>query len=276
MTLHTRHDSAALRPGLIILAGVTSLALVLGTILLLPPPNIRNVAQRLIPPETLIVSELNYGDLIGMSGSTERSLTVVADFYRDRLRLGRGAIVGSGISSWSQGGLFGRVRSGVTMPYAAEGFVILVRDKDQFTAVIASRATNENRTSIEVFCKRTAVSRDAPNSPGNPAIPFGPPNARPGSSASSLFVSGAMFTAASPLADIAAYYFTNVLRTPVLSPTNGAISPAGSGMSSLPKRAGADSATFVLRPNMSQTVLIHCFRSPASTQTHVLVGCSTQ
>lgn len=272
MPITHRDDADALRPGLIILIGVAAIALVLLTILLLPSPSIRTVAERLIPPGTLIVSELNYGDLIGMSGSTEASLVDVAEFYRKELRLGRGAIVGSGISVWFDGGLFGRFRSGATMPYTTEGFVILVRTRNELSAVIASRATNENTTSIEVFCERKSA-RQQPG--GNRATLFGPPNAKAGSTAFSLLTSAAMFTTPSALTNISAYYFTNVLQASLPFPTNWAISPTGSGMVLIPKRAGAESATFLLRSNINETVLIHCFRSGTSTQTHILVGCAT-
>ena len=249
-----------------------AIALALLTILLLPPPNIRTVAERLIPPDTQIISELNYGDLIGVSGSTERSLIDVAAFYRERLRLSSGAIVGSGISSWSEGRLIGGFRSGVTMPYDTEGFVILLWDKKELIAVIASRATNESVTSIELFCERKPATQAAGFSRGSRAARFAPPDALPGSSASALLIDGAMFKADFPFTNIASHYFTNILKTPVPSLTNWTVSPAGSSMASIPKRTGARSATFVVRSATNETVVIHCFRSANSPQTHVLVG----
>ena len=267
-----RHTSAALRPGLIILLGVAAIALILITILLLPPPNIRTAVERLIPPDTQLISELNYGDLIGMSGSTERTLIDLAAFYRKRLRLSSGAIVGGGISSWSEGRLIGGFRSGLTMPYDAEGFVILVRDKKELIAVIASRATNENVTSIELFCERKPAAQAAGFSRGSRAARFGPPDASPGSSASAPLIDGAMFKTGSPFTNVASHFFTNVLETSVPSLTNWTVSRAGSGMASIPKRIGARSVTFVMRSGTNETVVIHCFRSTNSPQTHVLVG----
>ena len=270
----------ALRPGLIILVGVLGIALLLIIVLLLPPPNIRGAAERLIPPGALIVSELNYGDLIGMSGSTEASLIDVARFYRERLRLGRGAIVGGGISSWSESRLFRGARAGVTMPYTTEGFVIMVRDKNELLVVIASRATNENATSIEVFCERNPDNNRPLSIEGlkalNRANRFGPPEGVSGSSASGLRMRSAIFRSSAQLTNILAHYFTNVLTEPPAGPTNGVVSPAGNAMISTPKRAVANSATFFARPSANETVLIHCYRSAGSTQTHVLVGCSVK
>jgi len=272
VTLGSQRNSGPLKPGLIILLGVTAIALVLITVLLLPPPKIRSAAEQLIPPGALIVSELNYGDLIGMSGSTEAPLIDVAEFYRERLRLGRGAIVGSGIASWSEGRLFGRLRSGVTMPYTTEGFVILVRDKKELLVVVASRATNENATSIEIFCERAPKGRAFAKVGLNPAISFSPPEGTSTSSAASLFTQSAIFTSSAQFTNIITHCFTNVLGIPPVASTNWAISPAGSGMVSIPKRRSANSATFLARLGTDQTVIIHCFRSRNSTQTYVLVG----
>jgi hypothetical protein len=212
---------------------------------------------------------LNYGDLIGMSGSTDAALSDVAEFYRKRFRLGRGRI---GVSAFWDGGLFGRFRSGVTMTYTTEGFVILVRERSELLAVAASRATNENR-SIEVFCERKRARQEATGV--NRATRFGPPNATAGGSAWSLLTSSATFTTPSALTSVTPYYLTNVLHASLSSPTS-AISPAGSGMVSIPKRMGADSATFLARPGANETVLSHCFRSANSTQTHVLVGSASK
>ena len=271
MTGRPQRNAAALKPGLIILLGVVAIALVLITILLLPPPNIRSAAQRLIPPGTTIVSELNYGDLIGMSGSTDASLSDVAEFYRKRFRLGRGRI---GVSAFWDGGLFGRFRSGVTMTYTTEGFVILVRERSELLAVAASRATNENRTSIEVFCERKRARQEATGV--NRATRFGPPNATAGGSAWSLLTGGATFTTPSALTSVTPYYLTNVLHASSPSPSTSGVSRAGSGMVSIPKRTGGASATFLVRTNVREAVLIHCFRSATSTQTHVLVGCASR
>jgi hypothetical protein len=243
---------------------------------LLPPPNIRTVAERLIPPDTLIISELNDGDLIGMSGTTDRSLIDVDAFYRQCFRLTGRAIVGSGITSWSERRLLGGFRSGVTMPSGTNGFVILLRDKKELVAVAASRATNESLTYIEIFCERKPAAQASSFSRGNRAARFAPPYAAFSSSASSLLIDGAMSATASSLTNLAAYYFTNVFRVPLPSLTNWAVSPAGGGIFSIPKRTGAESATFLLRSNINETVLIHCFRSGTSTQTHVLVGCATR
>jgi len=270
--LGSQRNSGTLKPGLIILVGVVAIALVLVTVLLLPPPNIRGVAEQLIPPGTAIVSELNYGDLIGMSGSTEASLIDVAEFYRERLRLGRGPIVGGGISSWSEGRPFGGLRSGVTMPYTTEGFVILLSEKKEFLAVIASRATNESRTSVEIFCERAPRARGFGSGAFNRASRFSPPEGSSGSSASSFFLNSAIFTSGAQHTNIITYYFTNALSIPPVASTNRAVSPAGGGMVSIPKRTSANSATFLARPGTNETVLIHCFRSPNSTQTHVFVG----
>jgi hypothetical protein len=271
-----RRNSGALRPGLIVVIGVAAIALVLTAIVLLPPPNIRTVAECLIPPDTLIISELNHGDLIGMSGTTDRSLIDVDAFYRERFRLTGRAIVGSGITSWSERRLLGGFRSGVTMPDATNGFVILLRDKKELVAVIAPRATNESLTYIEIFCERKPAAQASSFSRGNRAARFAPPDTAFGSSASSLLIDGAMSTTLSAPTNLTAYYFTNVFRVPLPSLTNWTVSPAGGGMFSIPKRTGAESATFLLRSNINETVLIHCFRSGTSTQTHVLVGCATR
>ena len=276
VTLGSQRNFGALRPGLVIFLGVTAIALVLIAVLLLPPPNIRSVAKRFVPPDTLIISELNYGDLIGMSGGTHMSLTDVADFYRKRLRLGRGTIVGGGISSWSEGRLFAGFRSGVTMPYTTEGFVILVRDKNKLLAVVASRATNENTTSIEVFCERAAGVGVFSAGASKRANHFSPPDGSTGSSASSPFLNSAIFTSNAPFTNIITYYFTNVLTTPPIASTNWAISPAGNGMVSVPKRPGASSATFLARAGTNETVIIHCFRAKSSARTHVLVGSASK
>jgi hypothetical protein len=270
--LGSQRNSGVLRPGLIILLGVIAIALVLITILLLPLPNVRSVAERLIPPGTTVVSELNYGDLIGMSGSTEASLIDVAEFYRERFRLGRGPIVGGGISSWSEGRLFGRLRSGVTMPYTTEGFVILVRDKKELLVAVASRATNETATSVEIFCERAPKGRAFATTGLNRAISFSPPEGTSASSAASLFTQSTIFTSGAQFTNIITHCFTNVLGSPPVASTNWAVAPAGSGMVSIPKRTSANSATFVARHDTNQTVIIHCFRSANSTQTHVLVG----
>jgi hypothetical protein len=207
-----------------------------------------------------------------MSGSTEASLRDVAEFYRERFGLGRGTIIGGGISSWSESRLFGRVRSGVTMPYTTEGFVILVRDRKELLAVVASRATNENATAIEIFCER-ALDRGGSRQGLSAFINrFNPPRGSSGSSASSLFLDSAIFTSKATLTNVIAHYFTKVLKTPPVVSTNWALSPAGDGMVLIPKRTGANSATFLARPGTNETVLIHCFRSSTSTQTHVLVS----
>ena len=265
-----QRSSGALRPGLIILLGVVAIALVLVTILLLPAPNIRGVVKPLIPPGTTIVSELNYGDLIGISGDTEASLTDVAEFYRERLRLGRGPIVGGGISSWSKNSLFGGLRSGVTMPYSTEGFVILVSDKKELLAVVASRAANETTTCVEVFCKRGPDGR-ALRTRANSLIPV---DGVAGASALSALVDCAMFTSSATFSNITADYLTKSLKAQPQVITNRVVSPAGNGMVSVPKRTGADSATFLARITTltNETLIIHCFRSPNSAQTHVLVG----
>ncbi len=273
MTLRSQRNLGTLKPGLIILLGLIAIALVIITILLLPPPNIRRAAERLIPPNTTVVSELNYGDLIGISGSTEASLTDVAEFYRERFRLGRGTMVSGGISSWSESSVFGRFRSGVVMPYTTEGFAILLRDKTAVQMVVASRATNENATSIEVFCEQKSKLKNFSGLVGA-ASRFTPPQGNAASSASSLLMDSAMFTSTLALTDIATHYFTSVLGTPPLASTNWTVSPTGRGMVSIPKRTGAESVTFLARTaNTDETVLIHCFRSAPSTQTHVLVGC---
>jgi len=268
VTLGSQRNSGVLRPGIIILLGVTVIALVLVTILLLPPPNIRSVAERLIPPRTSIRSELNYGDLIALSGSTEASLTDVAEFYRERLRLGRGPIVGGGISSWSENKPFTGLRSGVTMPYSTEGFMILVSDKKELLAVVASRTANEATTCIEVFCKRGPLGRTL-RTRANSLIPV---DGIAGGSALSAFVDCAMFTSSAKFSNITTDFLTNGLKWPPQALTNGGVSPAGNGMVSMPIRTGADSATFLARIGTNETVLIHCFRSPNSAQVHVLVG----
>jgi hypothetical protein len=246
---------------------------VLIVVVLLPPPNIRRVAERLIPPGASIVSELNSGDLIGMSASTEAPLIEVAEFYRERFGLGRGTVVGGGISSWSESMRFGGLRSGVTMPYTTEGFAIVLREKKELLAVVASRATNENATSIEIFCERLTKAKGLPLvQRANSANQFNPPEGSSGSGASSWSMDSAIFTSNAQLTDIVTHYFTNVLNIPPIASTNRAVSPAGHGMVSIPKRTVADSVTFLIRPGTNETVLIHCFHSPGSTQTHVLVG----
>ena len=157
------------------------------------------------------------------------------------------------------------------MPYSTEGFVILVRDKKELAAVVASRATNENVTSIEIFCERAP---DRGSRQGLLAVinRFSPPRGSSGSSASSLFLDSAIFTSNAELTNVIAHYFTKVLKTPPVISTNWVVSPAGDGMVLIPKRTGANSATFLARPGTNETVLIHCFRSPSSTQTHVLVS----
>jgi hypothetical protein len=268
VTLGSQRNSGALKPGRIVLLGVVAIALVLVAILFLPPPNIRSAADRLIPPGASIVSELNYGDLIGMSGSTEASLTSVADFYRERLRLGRGPIVGGGISNWSKSSLFGGLRSGVTMPYSTEGFVILVSDKKELLAVVASRATNETTTCVEIFCKRGPEGRIL-RTRANSLVPV---DGVAGASALSALVDCATFTSSATFSSITTDYLTNDLKAQPQALTNWGVSPAGNGMVSIPKRTGANSATFLVRSGTNETVLIRGFRSSTSTQTHVLVG----
>jgi hypothetical protein len=265
-----------MRPGFIIVMGVAVIALVLTTILLLPPPNIRKVAERLMPPDTLIISELNYGDVIGVSGTTTQSLVNVAKFYRQRLQLGQSAIVGSGISSWSEARvLFGGFRSGVMMPYSIEGFAILIRDKSDLRAIVASKATNESATTVEVFCERKNKLKNFSGLVGK-ASRFSPPQGIASSSASSLLIDSAIFMSVSSFTNIVGHYLTNTPGTSPLAPTNRTVLPAGRSMVSIPERSGAQSATFLVRGSTDETVLIHCFRSGASTQTHVLVGCAAR
>ena len=158
------------------------------------------------------------------------------------------------------------------MPYTTEGFVILVRGKQELLAVVASRATNENATSIEIFCERAPKARAFAPTGLNPAIGFSPPEGTSTSSAASLYTQSAIFTSSAQFTNVIAHCFTNLLGLPPVGPTNWAVSPTGSGMVSIPRRTGADSATFVARPNTNQTVIIHCFRSANSAQTHVLAG----
>ena len=261
-------------PGLITLFGLAAIALALIAVLLLPPPGIRSAARRLVPPNTLISSELNLGDLIGMSGTTTQSLVSVADSCRDRFRLGRSAIVGSGISSWSAGTLFGGVRSGTTMPYTSEGFVILVREKTELLIVVASRATNETATHIEIFCERKRKPRMIGTT--GTASRFTPPEGIAGSSTSSPLTYSGIFQSSLPFTNITAHYLTTLLKTTAQTATNGTLKATGNGMLSVPKRIDAESATFLARSGTNETVLIHCFRSATSTQTHVLVGCASK
>ena len=161
------------------------------------------------------------------------------------------------------------------MPYTTEGFVILVREKKELVAVIASRATNETATQIEIFCKRAPQAKVSVGRITS-ANSFAPVDGIVTSSAFSLFMNGAIFTSRSDFTNITTAYSTNVLKAQPLASTNWTVSPAGNGMALIPKRTGAESATFLVRSNMNELTLIHCFRSAASTQTHVLVGCANR
>jgi hypothetical protein len=270
----TSHRDAMARPTAMILGGVVAIAVAVTVVVMLPQPTPQSMLRGLVPLKGAVQERVGEDDLAGLYCTTPENLTNVAAFYRERLKLGRGAIVGSGISMSTHGGLFGRMRAMVVMPNGNEGFAMAVRERTELVAIVASRATNENVTHVELFCRRMPNSFKLPFPVSTLATSrsqaLTPPGGRQDSSGRGIGFDGAMFSSDAPFEDVLNHYSTKLGFANFGRSIGSVFQLVPTGIVALPKRNAPASATFLAVMTTNETVFVHCFRGKGRTHANVM------